>query len=361
MLARPGRQRRADDCDLSDAPFPIGLAPLHEDAVRSPQPDRHDRHLGHLQRETRRTRLAAHGLEVERNRSFRKHRDAFTGVQRVDRRAERVGCVGLAALDRDLMRGSQERAESGLGEQFRFCEKAHSPPPSIRDVGEGQRVEVGDVVAGKNERSALRKVGRAFDGPVQRVTQAVARTRLWRPNRRRPRLGSIRSSWRNGPRATAPTRQSSIPLRSFADAKVRLGVRARCRRACRVRSQHGRDRRCRRGHPSGRHRLECTRGTCVGGGPARSPCSTIRDRSTARPQPATSGDAQSASRAGRRRARGPSARSHARRGRFRWQRSGCGRGARPSRRRHPGAGPSRRNGVHLRVRTGLRRSAHRRS
>ena len=93
----------------------------------------------------------------------------------VDRGAERVGRLAGLAVDRDLLgRRAAARPTTGMRKTLSLPRKHGSWPLSYEEVGEGERVDVGDVV-GRDDEAAL--AGR-FSAPRQsRLVRTISRGR----------------------------------------------------------------------------------------------------------------------------------------------------------------------------------------
>ena len=144
-----------------DAPLPVRLAALDQDAVRAPQPDRHDRRRRPPARAARCPTCRAIGSrssEIVPSGNTATHSPRASASTAA---VERVGRVGVPALHRDLVRGAQQRAEPALVEQLGLGEEPHAPAAPVGDVRERQRVEIRDVVAREDHRARASGCARA--------------------------------------------------------------------------------------------------------------------------------------------------------------------------------------------------------
>ena len=183
-----------------------GLAALGEDPVRSPQPDRRDRHAAHAARAapcpTCRPSARGPARSCPRGTRRRTRRRASASTAAV----ERVGGVGAAPADRDLVRGAQQRAEHRLVEQLGLGEEPHVPAAAVGDVRERQRVEIRHVVAREDHRARRRDVARAPSIVQRRPHRNQGQNTPFATEYTGSTLGSIRRPCRPG---AFPTPQAS--------------------------------------------------------------------------------------------------------------------------------------------------------
>ena len=145
----------------------------------APQPDGQDVDAGRPGQPGQ-ARLPGHRVKVVGDGSFGEDVHAAARSKRGGGGVEGGG-VTRPPLDRDLTHAAQTGGQDPVLEQLRLGQEPHPPPGEVGQVGDGDRVEIGEVVRRQQHRPLGGNALHALDPPAQTPAHGRAEQDLDQP------------------------------------------------------------------------------------------------------------------------------------------------------------------------------------